>query len=361
MVQPWYTKGETFMPTVQRRVSPNGKVSYRALVRLKGHKAKTATFLKRADAVTWAQETETKVKQSKYFPDRLIESEKYTLTDLLNRYKSDVLPDKRDKNQLGQLDWWKVQLGEYKLKDLTPSLIASLRDKLTKELSKRTGRTRTPATVNRYLALLSHACTTAIKEWQWMAVNPVIQISKPKEAQGRTRFLNDEEREKLLVVCRSSKSTYLFTIVTLALSTGMRRGEILGLSWENVDLKNSRITLFRTKNGERRVVPFNDEKLIESQRLNITQEEFVEACKHLVATNCKLYTGSNIVAILINQIKKYRKEQDNKRGIPNNIKPKPTPHFYLLSYFDLTTILKKTFRKRDQHPINVNGCAKITM
>ena len=72
--------------------------------------------------------------------------------------------------------------------------------------------------------------------------------------------------------------------------------------------------------------PFNDEKLIESQRLNITQEEFVEACKHLVATNCKLYTGSNIVAILINQIKKYRKEQDNKRGIPNNIKPIPTSY-----------------------------------
>ena len=142
MVQPWYTKGETFMPSVQRRVSPNGKVSYRALVRLKGHKPKTATFLKKADAVTWAQETETKVKQSKYFPDRLIESEKYTLTDLLNRYKSDVLPDKRDKNQLGQLDWWKVQLGDHKLKDLTPSLIASLRDKLTKELSKRTGRTK---------------------------------------------------------------------------------------------------------------------------------------------------------------------------------------------------------------------------
>jgi hypothetical protein len=79
------------MPSVQRRVSPKGKVSYRALVRLRRHKPKTTTFLKRADAVVWGQETETKVKQSKYFPDRLIESEKYTLTDLLNRYKSDVL------------------------------------------------------------------------------------------------------------------------------------------------------------------------------------------------------------------------------------------------------------------------------
>ena len=49
------------MPSVQRRVSPNGKVSYRALVRLKGHKPKTATFLKRADAVAWGQEIEIKI------------------------------------------------------------------------------------------------------------------------------------------------------------------------------------------------------------------------------------------------------------------------------------------------------------
>ena len=243
------------MPTVQRRVSPNGKVSYRALVRLKGHKPKTATFLKRADAVTWGQETETKIRQSKYFPDRLIDSEKYTLSDLLDRYKSEVLPRKRDIKQTGQLEWWKAQLGDYKLKDLTPSIISSLRDKLTKEQSNRTGRNRTSATVNRYLALLSHACTIAIKEWQWMGANPVVQISKPREAQGRTRFLSDDERERLLVACRSSESIHLFTIVTLALSTGMRRGEILGLSWENVDLQNRRITLVRTKNGERRVVP----------------------------------------------------------------------------------------------------------
>jgi integrase len=255
MAQLWYTRRRNFMPTVQRRVSANGKVSYRTSVRLKGHKTKTATFLKRADAVTWGQETETRIKQSKYFPDRLIESERYSLGDLLDRYKSEVLPRKRDLKQTGQLGWWKAQLGNYKLKDLTPSLIASLRDKLTKGKSERTGRNRTSATVNRYLALLSHACTIAIKEWQWMAVNPVVQISKPREAQGRTRFLSDEERERLLVTCSSSESTHLFPIVTLALSTGMRQGEILGLSWENIDLQNRRITLLRTKNGERRVVP----------------------------------------------------------------------------------------------------------
>jgi hypothetical protein len=71
------------MPTVQLRVSPVGKVSYRFLVRIKGYKSKTATFLKRADAVAWGQEIETKIRQNKYFPDRLIESEKYTLSDFI--------------------------------------------------------------------------------------------------------------------------------------------------------------------------------------------------------------------------------------------------------------------------------------
>ena len=115
------------MPTVQRRVSPNGKLSYRSLVRLKGHKSKTATFLKRADAVAWGQEMETRIRQSKYFPDRLIESEKYTLGDLLDRYKSEVLPRKRDKKQTGLIEWWRNELGDYKLKDLTSSLIAEFR------------------------------------------------------------------------------------------------------------------------------------------------------------------------------------------------------------------------------------------
>jgi len=243
------------MPSVQRRVLTNGKIRYRALVRLRGYKPKTATFLKRADAVAWGQEIEAKIRQSKYFPDRLIESEKHTLSDLLDRYKSEVLPRKRDMKQIGQIEWWRSELGDYKLKDLTPSLIGGIRDKLIREASDRTGNNRSAATVNRYLGLLSHACTIAIKEFQWMAINPVTQLSKPREAQGRTRFLSDEERERLLAVCKSSKSTHLFPIVTLALSTGMRRGEILGLTWANVDLKNGRITLHRTKNGERRIVP----------------------------------------------------------------------------------------------------------
>ena len=64
------------MPSVQRRVTPRGEIRFRAMVRVKGHKTKTATFLKRTDAVIWAQETETRLRQSQYFPDRTAASEK---------------------------------------------------------------------------------------------------------------------------------------------------------------------------------------------------------------------------------------------------------------------------------------------
>jgi len=78
---------------------------------------------------------------------------------------------------------------------------------------------------------------------------------KPKEPRGRVRFLSDDERDELLKVCKKSSYPHLYTVVVLALSTGMRQGEIMNLTWKDVDTKKGRIILHETKNGERRVVP----------------------------------------------------------------------------------------------------------
>ncbi|HUD00807.1 MAG TPA: site-specific integrase, partial [Rhabdochlamydiaceae bacterium] len=107
----------------------------------------------------------------------------------------------------------------------------------------------------RYLAALSHALSTACKEWGWLEDSPMRKVSKPKEPRGRVRYLETEERERLLQACRESKNPYLYTVVVTALSTGMRRSEILNLTYRDVDLDKGRITLHETKNGERRVVP----------------------------------------------------------------------------------------------------------
>jgi len=162
------------------------------------------------------------------------------------------------------MEWWKEQSGHHTLADVTPALITESRDKLLSDTTKR-GTVRSPATVVRYMAALSHAFTIAVNEWGWLEDSPMRKVKKPKEPRGRVRFLSEDEthngkliegeRTRLLETCRQSNNPYLFPVVVLALSTGMRSGEIMSLTWDDVDLRHGRITLHETKNGERRVVP----------------------------------------------------------------------------------------------------------
>ncbi|MBF0517588.1 MAG: site-specific integrase, partial [Nitrospirae bacterium] len=113
-----------------------------------------------------------------------------------------------------------------------------------------------PATVNRLLATVKHMFTKAV-EWEWVeefAFKKVRQVKLPQENNRRLRYLSQEECQKLLNNCDS----HLHPIVATALNSGMRKGEILSLKWENVDLKHGFILLSTdTKNGERREIPIN--------------------------------------------------------------------------------------------------------
>lgn len=149
---------------------------------------------------------------------------------------------------------WREYIGNYTLADVTPALIGEYRDKLKQGITTR-GTIRSPATVNRYLAALSQVFTIAIREWGWVEDNPLRKISKMKEPRSRVRFLSDEERTRLLKACQESDSKLLYIIVVLALSTGARKMEIIGLKWQDVDLNRGVITLHETKNGERRLLP----------------------------------------------------------------------------------------------------------
>lgn len=237
------------MATITKRRDSNGNTSYQVKVRLKGYPAQSATFERLTDAKKWATQTEAAIRERRHF--RSVEAQKHTLAELVGRYVRDVLPTKGGATQLTQqrqLEWWKKELGEYSLAECTPALIAEARDKLVRQSSG--------STANRYLAVLSHAFTVACKEWGWIETNPVFLVTKPKEPRGRVRFLSDDERARLLAACRESpSSSWLYPLVVLALSTGMRAGEIRALTWDRVNLKQGRILLEETKNGDRRVVP----------------------------------------------------------------------------------------------------------
>ena len=118
------------------------------------------------------------------------------------------------------------------------------------------------------LAALSVAFTAAVKKWQWTESNPVFQVKKKKEPRGRERFLSDDERDRLLAACKDSERELLYPVVVFALSSGARKGEILSLTWPDIDWENG-IAIFRdTKNSEVRSVPLTGHLLEELQRLS---------------------------------------------------------------------------------------------
>ncbi len=236
------------MANIRKRTNKDGSASYRVDVRLKGCPPQRATFKRLTDARKWEQQTEAAIREGRYF--KTTESRKHTLGDAIERYKESVLPSKKDwKKQAAQLEIWKTEIGAYTLAEVTPSLLGQVRDQLAKE--------RSPATVVRYLAAISHLFTIAVNEWGWLEDNPMRKVRKPTEPRGRVRILSDDERKSLLEACKTVPNPYLHTVVVLALSTGMRQGEIMSLCWQDVDLNTGLITLHETKNGERRTLPLS--------------------------------------------------------------------------------------------------------
>ncbi len=236
------------MAMIEPRANADGSTSYRAKVRIKGFPTQSATFERRTDAKEWAKQTEIAIKEGKYF--KTAEAKKHTFKELVNRYLTYV--EQRNPRRhpwvKQYLAWWTEHLGDYALSEISKTLVIEKRDKLLTGEKKRSN-----ATVNRYMTALSHAFTIAINEWEWVQDHPMKKIAKLPEPRGRIRFLDEDERKRLLEACHDNENLYL--LVVLALSTGARHGELINLRWKDVDLKRQVITLHDTKNKERRVLP----------------------------------------------------------------------------------------------------------
>ena len=132
-----------------------------------------------------------------------------------------------------------------RLSDVTPRMIEKYKSERRKE-------GLAPATVNRELACMKHMYNLAIL-WEMTRKNPVAKVKFFKERNKRIEFLIPEEIERLIIAC----STYARPVVITALNTGMRLGEILGLTWNDIDLVNNQIILDETKSGSSRRIPIS--------------------------------------------------------------------------------------------------------
>lgn len=116
-------------------------------------------------------------------------------------------------------------------------------------------------TVNREIGLFSSAINYARNEWDWDIPNPVMG-KRLREPEARIRWIAKDGAEKLIQAARTDpRATHLPDLIRLAVNTGMRKGEMLGLQWSRVDFKANLIHLGaeHTKAGKRRSVPLNVE------------------------------------------------------------------------------------------------------
>ncbi|MGY6278399.1 site-specific integrase [Methylomonas sp. MgM2] len=258
------------MARIRERLDKDGKPRYTAEIRLKGYPAQSATFKRLTDAKKWIQDTESDIRNGRHF--KTTEAKKHTFADAIDRYLADVVPvkftSKEQRNRRPILAWWREELGHHVMADLQSPLFAQCRDKLLKKTNK-SGKPFSADSIKKYFGVVQNVLKYAVNEWHWLEQSPLRdrRVEMPELPPGRVRYLDDQERERLTAACKESANPLLYPAFILALSTGMRQGELMNLywrvpsnpptetAWGVVMLDQSAIVLHSTKNGERRRVP----------------------------------------------------------------------------------------------------------
>lgn len=202
------------------------------------------------------------------------------ITQLIDLYMAHYTG--RDVSRVSRLHWWRGRIGELRLDQVDddtihaaleavaaePSRYYAGRDVDGRPIYKPRRRPRSGATVNRYAAAIGAVFTWAIRRRIAPKgfVHPVRGIAQQRENPGKTRFLSDDERQRLLAACKASKWDRLYLLVLLGLTTGARRGELIGLRWADVDLAQRVVYVARSKNGDPKVLPLVPAAVDELQR-----------------------------------------------------------------------------------------------
>ena len=220
-------------------------------IRRRGYPDITKTLETKADAEIWARSVESEIDKGLFAS--INEAQRNTLGDLIARYLAEVTPTMKgaaeDTIRLKAI--MRKPIARWSMANLSAARIAAYRDERLQVVSA--------GTVIRELAYLSAIINHARREWGINVPNPVQMVRKPQSPQARSRVLTDEEVSKLLMALEPTgrRSHWTKPAVQLALATAMRRGELLSLRWEHIDLQSRTAFLPDTKNGDSRTVPLS--------------------------------------------------------------------------------------------------------
>jgi len=248
-------------------------VRYDVQVKRRGGQRKSKTFQTLGAAKRWARETEVAIERGAWTDPTVAERTK--LKQVIGWYLDEVSPllkaGDRDRSPARRLI---ERLGAMSVAQLEPRHLADYRDARLADPVRKPGTDFQAAekvgarSVVGELGLLQRALkhATAEKGIPLPRGLPTLLVKKPSLAHGRDRRLSTPEYEALISAAHrppsgpeSSRSVWLESIIVIAVETGMRRSEILSLTWEQVDLERRfiRLEVGKTKNGEGRRIPLS--------------------------------------------------------------------------------------------------------
>ncbi|WP_305907732.1 hypothetical protein Q9L42_014265 [Methylomarinum sp. Ch1-1] len=224
--------------TIRKIQNKSGHV-YRSVIRDRlGKQIKSKTFKRKTDAKAWADRIEQDRDAIAAFGNK---GARLTFAKLVDEYMLQWA-GKDIEHQLQRSRFWVKRFGDYRLNEIDADKIrAELNAMKTKNCrvgqgrGKNAGKTKSidktlsNTTVNRYRGTLSSIFTYAFKQG-YVTANPVRRTSSLPQPKGRVRYLSSVERDRLLAACRQSEWIRLYLLVLMAMTTGMRKSELLNQS-----------------------------------------------------------------------------------------------------------------------------------
>lgn len=219
-------------------------------VRRKGFPPKFRTLQSKAAAAAWARAEEAALDAQ---TEPLAKPPQTTLAALLERYRDTITPTKRGaSSESCRLSRMMLSsMAALALGDLQPAHVSAYRDMRLRQVK--------PGTVRRELGILRSALEVGRREWGLALANPAAQVTRPIVHDARDRRLRSGEWERLHEALTRSRNPEFSSFVSLALETALRRGELLKLSWDLVDLPSRVARIPNTKTGHARTIPLTPE------------------------------------------------------------------------------------------------------
>jgi integrase len=194
----------------------------------------------------------TQIVEGKWF--EFDEAKQRTFEDLMSRFMKEYAPTKelttqrRYRAALGHLQ---KRFKGLTLAEITPKIISEY-------MHERRQAGAAASTINKEYNMLSKAFNLAWKQWEWCNSNPCSRVPREKNNTYITRWLTTEEEQRLIAAAQGYFNGQMPEIITVALHTGMRLGEILNIRWQDIDLFRKTITVLKTKNKDPKTIPMTD-------------------------------------------------------------------------------------------------------